>query len=59
MTYRETMIAKLGSEEAYREWHSRNGKKGGSAKVKKGFAKMTPEKRKAAASKGGKVTSSQ
>lgn len=53
------MIAKLGSEEAYREWHSRNGKKGGSAKVKKGFAKMTPEKRKAAASKGGKVTSSQ
>lgn len=43
------MIQKLGSEEAYQEWLKANAAKGGSRKVKKGMAALTPEQASAQA----------
>lgn len=47
------MIAKLGGEEAYKEWRKNISKKGGGKKVPKGMAKMTKEKLRDVTSKGG------
>lgn len=52
---KETMIKKYGSVEGYRKFMSEIGKKGGSAEVAKGFAKMSKEKHMKASVKGGKV----
>lgn len=38
------------------DFYKKIGSKGGSAKVPKGFATMTPEERRAAGKKGGKVS---
>lgn len=50
---KEAMIAKLGSEEAYLEYMRKNGSKGGSRKVPKGFNKWPPAKLRAVGRKGG------
>lgn len=51
----ESMIKKHGSEEAVREYMRQNGRKGGKAKVKKGFASMDRDTLKEVASNGGKA----
>lgn len=50
-----TMVAKLGSEEAYRQYIIERGAKGGSAKVPKGTARMSREKHLEISRKGGLV----
>lgn len=50
---RETMIKRYGSEAAWKDHLRQIGRKGGSAKVKKGFATLTPEEHRLLSSKGG------
>lgn len=54
MAAKETMIKKLGSEEAYYEYFRTIGKMGGKAQVPKGFAKMPKAQVRKAAIKGGR-----
>lgn len=53
--FKERMIAKFGSEEAWREYMRQVGRKGGKAKktAPSGFAAMTPEQRADAGRRGG------
>ena len=53
--FKERMIAKHGSEEAWREYMRENARKGGKAKktAPSGFAAMTPEQRAEAGRRGG------
>ena len=51
----EAMVKKHGSEEAVREYMRQNGRKGGKAQVKKGFANMDREKLSEVSRKGGKA----
>jgi general stress protein YciG len=57
---RQTMIAKFGSEEAWKEHMRSLGSVGGArtaaSGTTKGFALMTPEKRRAAGRKGGRIS---
>ena len=53
--FKERMIAKFGSEEAWREYMRENARKGGKAKktTPSGFAAMTQEQRAEAGRRGG------
>jgi general stress protein YciG len=53
---KETMIAQLGGEEAYRDFMRENGKLGGSVKTPKGFA-LDKERASAAGRLGGRNSS--
>lgn len=54
--FRQTMIKKHGSEEAWKAWNRENSRRGGKARVPKGFA-ADPEKAAAAGRKSGVVRS--
>lgn len=54
---RATMIKKFGSEEAWMDYIKERGRKGGSAKVSKGFGK-NPDLAREAGRRGGLVKSS-
>ena len=54
-TYKATMIAKFGSEEAWKEYQRELGSAGGKAKVPKGFALMSRKEHIRVSKKGGSV----
>ena len=51
----KTMVEKHGGEEAAREWFRSIGRRGGLAKVPKGFA-LNPELAKTCGAKGGRIS---
>lgn len=55
---KETMVAKLGSEEAYRQHIIERGRRGGLKQVPKGTARMSKEKHLEISRKGGLVKAS-